>query len=48
MSVSSAVALALVIVSVVMTALTNTWTNSLIWVAWAFAVVYIVGPVVKK
>jgi hypothetical protein len=48
MSVTYAIALALVIVSVVLAAIFNTWTQPLIWVAWAFAVVFIVRPVIGR
>ena len=44
MSITFAVALALIIVSVVMVAITNSWTNPLAWIGWAFAVIFILGP----
>lgn len=41
-------ALALLIVSVVMAILYAQWNSPLIWVAWALALVVIVGPLVSQ
>lgn len=46
MSITLAIALAFVIVSIVMVAITNGWTNPLAWIGWAFAMVFIVGPAI--
>jgi hypothetical protein len=43
-----AVALAFVIVSIVMAVLYQGWTNPLVWVGWAFAVLYIIGPAIGQ
>jgi hypothetical protein len=44
MSITLGVALAFVIVSIIMAAIYNAWNNPLVWIGWAFAVVFIVGP----
>jgi hypothetical protein len=44
MTVALAVALAFIIVSVVMAILYQGWTNPLVWIGWAFAVVIILAP----
>jgi hypothetical protein len=46
MSITLAVALAFVIVSVIVAAIFNAWTAPLVWIGWAFAVVFIVGPAI--
>lgn len=45
-TITLAVALAFFIVSIIMVAITNGWTNPLVWIAWAFAVIWIIGPIV--
>jgi multidrug efflux pump subunit AcrB len=44
MTIALAFALAFVIVSIVMAVLYQGWTNPLVWVGWAFAVIYIIAP----
>jgi hypothetical protein len=46
MSITLAVALAFIIVSIIITAITNGWMNPLVWIGWAFAMVFIVGPAI--
>lgn len=42
----SILALALLIVSVVLAVIFAQWNQAILWVAWAFALVLIVGPLV--
>jgi hypothetical protein len=46
MSLTLAIALAFIIVSVVMAAVYNGWTNPLVWIGWAFAVMFILAPLI--
>lgn len=46
MSITRAVALAFIIVSIIITAITNGWMNPLVWIGWSFAMVFIVGPAI--
>jgi hypothetical protein len=46
MSITLALALALLIVSLVMAILYQAWSQPLLWVAWALAVVVILGPAI--
>jgi hypothetical protein len=48
MTVTLAIALALLIVSVVMAALTSAWNQPLVWIGWAFSVIYILGPITGR
>lgn len=48
MSITLAIALALIIVSIVVTAITNGWLNPLVYIGWAFAVVLILGPLIGR
>ena len=43
-----ALALAFVIVSIVIAALYNGWTNPLVWIGWAFAVMFILAPLIGR
>lgn len=44
MSTALILALAFVIVSVILAIIDKGWNSPILWVAWAFAVVLIVGP----
>ena len=46
MTVALAVALAFIIVSVVMAILYQGWTQPLVWIGWAFAVMFILAPLI--
>jgi hypothetical protein len=48
MSLTLAIALAFIIVSVVMAAVYNGWTNPLVWIGWAFAVMFILAPLIGR
>jgi len=48
MTVALAVAIAFLIVSLVMAILYQGWTNPLVWIGWAFAVIFILQPIIGR
>lgn len=48
MSIALAIAVAFLIVSLVMAVIYGGWTNPLVWIGWAFAVQYILAPLIGR
>lgn len=47
MSIALVIALAFLIVSIIVAAIYNGWTNPLVWIGWAFSIMYIVAPLIR-
>jgi len=46
MTITMGIAFAFLIVSIIMAAIFKGWADPTVWVAWAFAMVFIVGPII--